>query len=280
MPVRLPEDDDVLSVVESLMDELAVLHAPIGARSCPGSGRRHQPGDSPDAEEKVDGRRLVQLALDQFTDKLPPSSSGSVSSTSPAPMTSARVQQGRAHPHPRRLPHRQPVRRRWPNGVLRLGGRQPVPRACATSSTPSATPFRPRSAAARRTASSPATSPASPPEASSSMPPRPRSSIGSVSIYSWISATTTAAMGSKLQPADVGLARHAAHDPGDHRPRRPRPARRARRSADRAGPDQPSSEPAAPSCRACRAGLSGIASTKSTDFGAWTDALALLAPAR
>ena len=74
MPVRHPDDDDVLAVAESLMDELATLHATYWGQDLPWLGTHAlSPGDSPEAQERMAmGATIVQSALDQFADELPP----------------------------------------------------------------------------------------------------------------------------------------------------------------------------------------------------------------
>ncbi len=79
--VRLPsftgaEDDDVLSVAESLMDELATLHAtywgqelPWLGRHCPQRPRVPRCGSRAMAQM---GASIVQMAVDQFAGDLPP----------------------------------------------------------------------------------------------------------------------------------------------------------------------------------------------------------------
>lgn len=69
-----PDDDDVLGVAESLVDELAVLHAHFWERELPWLATHAlTPGDGPEAAERMAmGASIVQLALDQFADELPP----------------------------------------------------------------------------------------------------------------------------------------------------------------------------------------------------------------
>ena len=69
-----PDDDDVLAVAESLMDELATLHAAYWGQDLPWLGTHAlSPGDSPEAQERMAmGAAIVQSALDQFSDRLPP----------------------------------------------------------------------------------------------------------------------------------------------------------------------------------------------------------------
>jgi aminoglycoside phosphotransferase (APT) family kinase protein len=68
------EDDDVLSIAESLVEELAVLHAHYWGADLPWLGQHAlSPGDSPEAQERMAmGASIVQMALDQFADRLPP----------------------------------------------------------------------------------------------------------------------------------------------------------------------------------------------------------------
>jgi hypothetical protein len=68
------EDDDVLEIAISLMDELAKLHAAYWGRQLPWLGTHAlSPGDSPEAHERMAmGAMIVQSALDQFADELPP----------------------------------------------------------------------------------------------------------------------------------------------------------------------------------------------------------------
>jgi hypothetical protein len=73
-----PNDDDVLSVAESLMDELATLHATYWGKDLPWLGTHAlSPGDSPEAQDRMAmGASIVQSALDQFADDLPPEFTG------------------------------------------------------------------------------------------------------------------------------------------------------------------------------------------------------------
>ena len=68
------EDDDALAVGESLMEELARLHAAYWGQELDWLGTHAlSPGDSPEAEERMAmGASIVQMAVDQFADQLPP----------------------------------------------------------------------------------------------------------------------------------------------------------------------------------------------------------------
>ena len=68
------EDEDVLDVAESLVDELAKLHAAYWGQDLPWLGTHAlSPGDSPEAQERMAmGAMIVQSALDQFAADLPP----------------------------------------------------------------------------------------------------------------------------------------------------------------------------------------------------------------
>lgn len=68
------EDPDVLAVAESLVDELAILHAAYWGRDLSWLGTHAlSPGDSPEAQERMAmGAMIVQSALDQFAEELPP----------------------------------------------------------------------------------------------------------------------------------------------------------------------------------------------------------------
>jgi aminoglycoside phosphotransferase (APT) family kinase protein len=68
-----PEDADVLGVAESLMDELAALHAAYWGHDLAWLGvHALSPGDSPEAQERMAmGAMIVQSALDQFAADLP-----------------------------------------------------------------------------------------------------------------------------------------------------------------------------------------------------------------
>jgi hypothetical protein len=71
-----PDDDDVLDVAISLVDELAELHAAYWERDVPWLGTHAlspgRKGDQ-DAEGRMaGGAAIVQSALDQFADELPP----------------------------------------------------------------------------------------------------------------------------------------------------------------------------------------------------------------
>lgn len=69
-----PDDDDVVGVAESLMEELAKLHAKYwGADLSWLATHALSPGDSPEAKERMSmGAMIVQMGLDQFADRLPP----------------------------------------------------------------------------------------------------------------------------------------------------------------------------------------------------------------
>jgi hypothetical protein len=68
-----PADDDMLSVAESLMDELALLHATYRGRELPWltppDGMRRKPTDSAVAARRT---HFIQLGLDQFGDEMGP----------------------------------------------------------------------------------------------------------------------------------------------------------------------------------------------------------------
>ena len=68
------QDDDVLPIAESLMDELAGLHAAYWGQDLPWLGTHAlSPGDSPEAQQRMAmGASIVQMGLDQFADQLPP----------------------------------------------------------------------------------------------------------------------------------------------------------------------------------------------------------------
>lgn len=68
-----PDDAEALSVAESLMDELAVLHAHFWEQDLPWLATHAlTPGDTPDAAERMAmGATIVQMALDQFAHELP-----------------------------------------------------------------------------------------------------------------------------------------------------------------------------------------------------------------
>ena len=68
------EDEDVLDVAESLVDELAKLHAAYWGKDLPWLGTHAlSPGDSPEAQQRMAmGAMIVQSALDQFAADLPP----------------------------------------------------------------------------------------------------------------------------------------------------------------------------------------------------------------
>jgi hypothetical protein len=68
-----PDDDDVLAVAESLMEELAELHAAYWGSELDWLGTHAlSPGDSPEAQERMAmGAMIIQSALDQFADDLP-----------------------------------------------------------------------------------------------------------------------------------------------------------------------------------------------------------------
>lgn len=72
--ICLPEDPDALAVAESLVEELAALHAAYWGQDLDWLGAHAlSPGDGPEAEERMAmGALIVQSALDQFADRLPP----------------------------------------------------------------------------------------------------------------------------------------------------------------------------------------------------------------
>jgi aminoglycoside phosphotransferase (APT) family kinase protein len=67
------EDDDALAIAESLVDELAALHATYWGQDLDWLGTHAlSPGDSPEAQERMSmGAMIVQSALDQFAADLP-----------------------------------------------------------------------------------------------------------------------------------------------------------------------------------------------------------------
>ncbi len=69
-----PNDDDVLAIAESLIDELAKLHAKYWGDDLEWLGTHAlSPGDSPeDLERMAMGAMIVQSAVDQYADDLPP----------------------------------------------------------------------------------------------------------------------------------------------------------------------------------------------------------------
>jgi hypothetical protein len=69
-----PGDDDVLSVAESLVDEFAALHAAYWAQELPWLGTQAVSARDGQAQEQrmAGGAALVQSAVDQFADELPP----------------------------------------------------------------------------------------------------------------------------------------------------------------------------------------------------------------
>ena len=68
------EDDDVLDVAVSLVEELAKLHAAYWGSDLPWLGSHAlSPGGGPEQEERMaGGAAIVQSAIDQFADELPP----------------------------------------------------------------------------------------------------------------------------------------------------------------------------------------------------------------
>jgi aminoglycoside phosphotransferase (APT) family kinase protein len=68
-----PDDPDVLAVAESLMDELAVLHATFWEQELPWLGTHSLSSGGGDEQKQraAGGAALVQSALDQFADELP-----------------------------------------------------------------------------------------------------------------------------------------------------------------------------------------------------------------
>src|SRR5690349_11881107 len=69
-----PDDPDVIKVAESLMDELALLHASYWEQELPWLGR-HAVSSSASKEQgkrAAGGAAIVQSAIDQFADDLPP----------------------------------------------------------------------------------------------------------------------------------------------------------------------------------------------------------------
>jgi hypothetical protein len=69
-----PDDPDVLKVAESLMDELALLHASYWEQELPWLGRHAVSSSATKDQGKraAGGAAIVQSAIDQFADDLPP----------------------------------------------------------------------------------------------------------------------------------------------------------------------------------------------------------------
>jgi aminoglycoside phosphotransferase (APT) family kinase protein len=69
-----PEDDDVLAVAESLMEELAALHATYWEQDIPWLGTHSLTSGGGDEQKQraAGGAALVQSAIDQFAADLPP----------------------------------------------------------------------------------------------------------------------------------------------------------------------------------------------------------------
>ncbi len=72
--IATQDDDDVLGLAESLMEELASLHAAYWGHELEWlADHALSPGDSPEAQERMSmGAMIVQSALDQFSAELPP----------------------------------------------------------------------------------------------------------------------------------------------------------------------------------------------------------------
>lgn len=72
--IAVPDDDDALAIAESLMDELAKLHAAYWGQDLSWLGTHAlSPGDSPEAQERMAmGAAIVQSAIDQFAADLAP----------------------------------------------------------------------------------------------------------------------------------------------------------------------------------------------------------------
>jgi hypothetical protein len=72
--IAVPDDADALDIAVSLVDELATLHAHYWGQELPWLGTHAlSPGDSPEAQERMAmGAMIVQSAIDQFADQLPP----------------------------------------------------------------------------------------------------------------------------------------------------------------------------------------------------------------
>lgn len=68
-----PDDDDVLDIAESLIDELALLHATYWGQELEWLATHAlSPAETPEAQERMAmGAVLVQMAVDQFADRMP-----------------------------------------------------------------------------------------------------------------------------------------------------------------------------------------------------------------
>jgi hypothetical protein len=68
-----PDDDDVLAVAESLVDELAILHAAYWGQPLDWLGRHAvTSGGKTEAQKRMaGGAALVRSAVDQFANDLP-----------------------------------------------------------------------------------------------------------------------------------------------------------------------------------------------------------------
>ena len=69
-----PDDEDVVEVAESLVDELAALHARFWGQELPWLGRHalSSSGNKEQARRAAGGAAIVQSAVDQFAAELPP----------------------------------------------------------------------------------------------------------------------------------------------------------------------------------------------------------------
>ena len=112
----------------------------------------------------------------------------------------------RADADPRRHPRREPVRRRRPGRALRLGGDQPLAghprrRHLPRQLVPDRAAPRGQQDVAPRATTRRSSTPASTRRRSTTSGPRYRRRV----LYAWVAATTTASMGSKWQPIEVGM---------------------------------------------------------------------------
>ena len=200
-----PDDGDVLAVATSLFDELALLHATYWDRELPLAGHAcvEHPEQQGTAQEhrrrhgdRAVGPRPVRRGHASRLPRAGRSLRGALARGGDP------LERGRVHPDPRRRPHRQPVRRRGRTGFFdwAVASRFPGMRDVAYflgNSLPTEVRRAEEDALLARYRAALAD------HGIELEPALQREQYRLFAVYSWISATTTAAMGSRWQPAAV-----------------------------------------------------------------------------